>query len=132
MNGVPEKRDTPRSPGLSQSRWPVVEVPLLNFVVARGSDDCVNVPGPALENTTQIGGVSSRTAVRCWVGWLEGFFGERRAHGLGEEGVPLIAALANVSDDEVLRRANVDLVPNLSVVRRVVVEFACVNLEEPG
>mmetsp|Transcript_7700 Transcript_7700/g.13089 ORF Transcript_7700/g.13089 Transcript_7700/m.13089 type:complete len:242 (+) Transcript_7700:924-1649(+) len=109
MDGITEQSDVALGPWL-EHRWrPVVQVALLDLMLLRCDEDIMDLGRPSNEEILQV----HRAAV--------GFFLRRlRVSRARKESVPLVAPTANVSDDEVLLRPDVDLVAALRVAPVVV------------
>mmetsp|Transcript_10504 Transcript_10504/g.37007 ORF Transcript_10504/g.37007 Transcript_10504/m.37007 type:complete len:474 (-) Transcript_10504:125-1546(-) len=112
VDRVAEQSDGPDGPRLRGRRRPVVQVALLDLVLARVVQNGVHVRRPARENVFEVLGRPLRL-----------FLEVRRACRPRQEGVPLVPLVANVRDDKVLARPDVHLVADLAVVRARVVEL---------
>eukprot|EP00632_Arachnochrysis_sp_CCMP2950_P013291 CAMPEP_0185700268 /NCGR_PEP_ID=MMETSP1164-20130828/7399_1 /TAXON_ID=1104430 /ORGANISM="Chrysoreinhardia sp, Strain CCMP2950" /LENGTH=562 /DNA_ID=CAMNT_0028367215 /DNA_START=101 /DNA_END=1787 /DNA_ORIENTATION=- len=113
VHGVAEERDGAVVPRAERRGRPVVEVALLDLVVARRGEDVQDVGRPAVEDALEV------RARAVGLGLRLGRVGRPR-----EEGVPLVARVADVGDDEVLVRPDEHLVADLAVVGGFVRELA--------
>ena len=93
-------------------RSSVIQITLLHLVLLGDSKNVMDFVGPALEHILQV-----QASAAIW-------FFDLRVGLHGQESVPLVPAITDVRDHEVLLGSDVDLVSHGSIVRSLVIQLS--------
>jgi hypothetical protein len=97
MHSITKESNVAICPWFSHTRWSIIQISLLNFMFFGDCKDVMNLARPSCEKILQVLGRS----VRLWI--------IDRARRTRQEGIPLVSSFPNVSNYEILARADINL-----------------------